>query len=234
MSPAAGLFLVSSEGGSPCRYDIRHIEGSAADPHMTEAGFSTESCDGLVNAPQPRGASQENNSPPIQLGSGMTDHPVYRNGSLWITQEIAQEHARPASSAIQFVQVDVSNWPEVQVVQSMIIAQPGTWYFKPAITVNAQNDVAIVFACTDGEQPISICYTGRLGSDPLNTMRPDATMKAGISAPDSDLCHVGDRWGDFFGAALDPVDGSAWLVGQYANGNCWETWIGNLNWDIAP
>jgi hypothetical protein len=66
-------------------------------------------------------------------------------------------------------------------------------------------------------------------------MRPEVIMKAGlIPALSPSQCHISDRWGDYFGAAIDPADGSAWLVGQYAKGDCWATWIGNLDWSVAP
>jgi hypothetical protein len=38
-----------------------------------------------------------------------------------------------------------------------------------------------------------------------------------------------DRVGDYFGAALDVADGSAWLVGQFASATTETTsWVGNL------
>jgi hypothetical protein len=231
----SGFFLVESNRDQPCEILIRRIENPVHAPGMTTASARTDAaCESGIVVPQPGGDSN-GDGPSLSLNSRISARPVFRRDSLWIPLEISQPQAGGVRSGILFVQLDVSNWPEARIVQSAVISKPGFWYFMPAITVNEEGNVAIAFACTDGSNPISICYTGRLASDELNTMRPVVEMKAGIADPLSyGRCPVQENWGDYFGAALDPADGSAWIIGEYAQGSCWATWVGNLDWATAP
>jgi len=231
-NPQGNFFLVETNDDSPCVFKIHRITNPIQAPQIVQSSVATKSCRSGIKVPQP-GGSASGDGPSVNVG-GLSDRPVFRNGSIWVVQDSAQYQDGIVRSGILFAQLDVSNWPQVKVIQSIVISQPGYWYFMPSITVNEQSNVAIVFACTDGVVPISVCYSGRLGTDPLNTMRPVTTMKVGIAyVPSNSGCPPQRNWGDYFGAALDPVDGSAWIIGEYAKGSCWATWVGNLDWSVS-
>lgn len=227
------FYLAGSINATPCQFEIWRINNIFQSPEIKKVNVKVASCESGIDVPQP-GGTKNGDGPSFQLNGSVTDHPTFRNGSLWVTQEFAYREGGQKTSAVLFVQFDVTAWPKVKVVQHAVVAQSGTWYFMPSLTVSDNNDVALVFACTDGKTPVSICYSGRLGSDPLDTMRPVATLKGGTAPSDSyALCPVQDNWGDYFGAAIDPVDDSAWIIGEYAKGSCWATWVGNLDWSVA-
>jgi hypothetical protein len=48
-----------------------------------------------------------------------------------------------------------------------------------------------------------------------------------------------NRWGDYFGGAVDPVDGGLWVSGQYAKSSAlafgnWGTWAAYFPWNTNP
>lgn len=75
----------------------------------------------------------------------------------------------------------------------------------------------------------SLCYTGRLATDPLGTMTfAETVAKAGTSSqvvPDGYGGYV-NRFGDYSQTSIDPTDGiTFWHTGEYITGNNPATWI---------
>jgi hypothetical protein len=61
----------------------------------------------------------------------------------------------------------------------------------------------------------------------LNSTVPDDSMvlKAGGNS------YTGGRWGDYFSVDLDPNDKrTTWVIGEYAGGGNWGTWIGEVRY----
>src|SRR4030095_5161559 len=104
----------------------------------------------------------------------------------------------------------------------------GMDHFYPAIVADASNNAFIVYGRTSvgGEFP-SVYVTGRAATDPVNTLRAPVLLRPGTSA-----LAVGNPgpYGQYFGAALDPHDGTAWGVGEYVTlASAWGAWVGNLS-----
>lgn len=87
--------------------------------------------------------------------------------------------------------------------------------------------MVIVFAASGKTEFPSLYFAGRLASDPPSTLRSRVLLKAGNSSldPPSSV----NRYGDYFGIALDPVDGTFWVAGQYAKTSTeWGMWVSNI------
>ena len=154
---------------------------------------------------------------------------MYRNGSLWTAHSIRINFGSGNVSAIRWVQIDVS-WPTtVSLIQESTFGADGMYFFYPTVMVDGSNTLAISFARSSLAEFGSAAYTGRLGTDPANTLQPSTLLKAGIAdyqRPDSSGA---SRWGDYYGIGLDPSDGSFWILGEYAaSSNQWGTWVGQL------
>src|SRR5204863_2870806 len=52
----------------------------------------------------------------------------------------------------------------------------------------------------------SIFITGRLSTDPLNTLGAEAQVRAGLGVQTNTPVNAGNRWGDYSAMTLDPVD----------------------------
>ena len=67
----------------------------------------------------------------------------------------------------------------------------------------------------------SIFITGRLGTDPINTLGAEAQVQAGIGVQQAG----GNRWGDYSAMTLDPVDQCTfYYTNEYLKTN------GDFNW----
>lgn len=230
-SPGA-FYLFTPFGGAPCTVVVWRItQPLTATTLSYQQVADPDPCEG----PPPGGAPQPG-GPNLDVDQfAIRERPVYRNGSLWVPLQISRNFGNGPVSAIRLLQIDVSNWPALSIVQDATLGQDGAWYFFPALTVSQNNDVALVFACSGAGLYPSICYSGRLSSDPPDTLRPVKTLGAGTVSQAWVNGAGRARYGDYFGAALDPGDGSAWIVGEYPlTPQLWGTWAANLAWIGEP
>lgn len=187
------------------------------------------------NCAQPSDARQPGGAPSLPLSDmpSLQVGPVYRNGSIWAVQHIRMNYGSGDVSAIRWVQIDVSRWPDtVSILQDATFGADGIWHFIPALTVDPSSNVAIVYARSSSNEFPSAYYTGRLSTDRPNTLRPSLLLKAGEASQNhwTGNDYKGRQmFGDYLGAALDPVDHSAWIVGAYVKTAAnWGTWVGNI------
>ena len=180
----------------------------------------------------PPGANQRGGSPGtsgcptpclINTGGGSITSAVYRNGSVWFSHTVADSGG--VYSRARYARINVA---AMALLEDEAFGSDGCWYFYPAVAVDAGNNLAMVFgrSCTDE-------YAG-IGLTARSTA--DATLEASVRLKDGAASYVVpigniervNRWGDFFGAALDPADpGKIWCVGEYAaQNNRWGTYVG--------
>ncbi|MBI3490277.1 MAG: fibronectin type III domain-containing protein [Acidobacteria bacterium] len=234
-TPTGTLFLVNPLG---CDFWIISVDNELVAPKLvfrnTSQPATTGSCSQPPDPPQPNGA------PPLAVSIGPTlqTGPVYRNGSIWIVEHIRKNFGSGDVSAVRWAQIDVSQWPNaVTFRQDSTFGADRVHGFFPAIMADPSNNVALVFGVSSTTEFPSAYYTGRLGTDPLNTLRAAALLKAGEGIQNTPTGDFGgrQRWGDYFGAAFDPADGSAWLLGEYVRtADTWGTWVANIGWRAGP
>ncbi len=95
--------------------------------------------------------------------------------------------------------------------------------------MDRSGNIALGYTVTGSNLYPSIRYTGRLASDPLNTLpQGEATLKAGTGAQ-LDPVH---RWGDYSDLTVDPTDDCTfWYTSEYLQTNAdfgWNTYIGSF------
>jgi len=189
-----------------------------------------------VNVPvtatrEPPGADQKGGSPGtagcptpclIDTGRGSITSAVYRNGSLWFSHTVAD--AGGVYSRARYARVAVA---ATTLAEDEAFGSDGCWYFYPAIAVDDGNNLSMVFGRSCVDEYAGVGLTARSISDAA--LEPSVRLKDGTAsyvAPIGGVEPV-NRWGDFFGAALDPADrGRVWVVGEYAAlTNRWSTWV---------
>jgi hypothetical protein len=204
------VFLVSR---SDCGFTIHGVADPLGTPSIVTrvVGTGAAFCGAPPVAAQPGGAALD------IAAAGFNAQPVYRNGSLWVADTVGVSLPSGDVSAIRWLQIDVAAWPdEVAAVQDAFFGAEGVSHVAPAITVDATSNLSIVYVRSGATEFASAWVTGRRATDPPNTLRPGLRVGAGV-APVSLVDPTGrSRGPDFLGAALDPVDGSAWLIGLYA------------------
>jgi hypothetical protein len=189
-----------------------------------------------VNVPvtatrEPPGADQKGGSPGtagcptpclIDTGRGSITSAVSRNGSVWFSHTVAD--AGGVFSRARYARITVA---ATSLVEDEAFGSDGCWYFYPAIAVDDGNNLAMVFGRSCVDEYAGVGATARSISDAK--LEPSVRLKDGTA---SYVAPIGgaepvNRWGDFFGAALDPADpGKVWVVGEFAAlTNRWSTWV---------
>ncbi len=103
-----------------------------------------------------------------------------------------------------------------------------TYRWMPSIAQDKQGNIAVGYSVSSATINPGVRYTGRLASDPLNTLQAETTMVNGGGAQKIGL----SRWGDYSAMTVDPSDDCTfWYTQEYltANGTFnWSTRIGSF------
>jgi hypothetical protein len=161
----------------------------------------------------------------IDTGDGRLLDAVYRNGSVWVSHNIAGGTG-DAYSRARYVRIAVGVSPTV--LEDVSFGVDGCWYYYPAIAIDQNNGLGMVFTRSCTNEYASVRYTGRAASD--STLQGSTQLKAGETNYVNPASGK-NRWGDYSGAVVDPVDQSKiWFFGEYAASpaNNWGTWAGQV------
>jgi hypothetical protein len=116
----------------------------------------------------------------------------------------------------------------------------GLYYYFPSIAVNSLDEVIVGFSGSSPTTYASGYYTYRAPTDASDTMQSVATVKVGEATYYKTFGGSRNRWGDYSGAMIDPVDDlTMWTIQEYAetpsgSSSLWGTWWGKLNSQILP
>ncbi len=172
------------------------------------------------------------------------DDAVIRNGHLFLVNRTGQPGTNSIAADrnnVNFYEVDVTASPLLTpFVQAVpITTGAGTSLAFPSIAVNCANDVLIGMTSVDSTKYLEAATAMRLGTDPLNTMGPVTTLKAGVDnwwqdapAPQGNagvaftIPSLG-AWGHYSSTSVDPNDNETlWTLQPYA-----ETRVGGADAD---
>lgn len=173
----------------------------------------------------PPDADQKGGGTPLDTGDIRMLNAVYSGGSVWCVFTTAQTWSGTNRAAFCWLQLRPS---ENAILQQGIFGARDGSYFYPAIMSDVHGNVIVTFARCSSTEFASVHYSGRTTTDPSGRLRPSVLLKAGV-ANYLGLDGMGrNRWGDYAGIALDPVDSrQIWLYHGYAAGaNLWATQIG--------
>lgn len=92
---------------------------------------------------------------------------------------------------------------------------PTTHTFYPSVAVNSAGALGFGFAASAPTIYPGAYYTFRAAADPPGTVQPSQVLRAGIDryiATDGSR----NRWGDYSGTAVDPVNDCFWFYNEYS------------------
>ncbi len=216
-------FLIINPFGGGGTLGLYHITGGPFDPVLDQvAALPVSAFSAPPDAPQKDCTSPTNSK--IKVGDARTQDPVWRDGYLYATHTIGININSTNVSAIRYYKVNTST---PAVVTDETFGAESTWYFYPAVTVDAVGSVYLSFGRCNANEYASAYFSGKRRSD--TNIEPSLLLKPGGLAY---RCGSGQRWGDYDGISLDPSDttdtkSSAWPVGLWAKGtNAWGSWTG--------
>jgi hypothetical protein len=158
----------------------------------------------------------------ISIGDARLVNVVFRHGLLWTGHTVAANWGNKTNTAaIHWLQIN----PRAGcVMQQGFYGAPGEHYFCPAVTVDGESNLLMVFNQVHENEPPAIRFTGRRTSDEPGLLRASELL---LRSPTS----ASSEWSNFNGAAIAPDDTEVWLIGQYvATESDWPTWIGAVSY----
>ncbi|MCD4732476.1 MAG: T9SS type A sorting domain-containing protein, partial [Bacteroidales bacterium] len=181
-----------------------------------------------------------------QLGSDLKintvdarmENMIYRNGKLWTVHHVYLPVGNnPTRSAVQWFELALDG----TVLQHGRVDDPdGNMYYAFAsIAVNAKEDLMIGYNSYSEDQYASSSYSFRYGDDPPNTLRDSYQYKDGLAPYWKTFGGSRNRWGDYSGTVVDPVDDlDFWTLQEYADlpssQDHWATWWAYIDIDAVP
>jgi hypothetical protein len=109
-----------------------------------------------------------------------------------------------------------------QVGQQGTFAPDSTFRWMSSIAMDKSGDIALGYTKSSSSISPSVAYTGRIPSDPLNTMEAETVLVSGSGSQNGTL----HRWGDYSAMTVDPVDDCTfWYTQEYMKTT------GTFNWN---
>jgi hypothetical protein len=192
----------------------------SSSPTFTDNTLSVNSYSDPGSAPQPGGT--------LTIADSRTLAVEWNNNYL-----VAGFNSSVGSdAAAAWVEISTSGSSPQLVQQGTIHPGTGVDTYFPAVSVDSSGDLGVVYNESSSSEYVSLYITGRLASDPKNTLEPASLAKAGNAALNP------GRAGDNNGIALDPSSSNTfWAVAEYGeNGQTcdWGTWISEFTIATNP
>ena len=191
-----------------------------------------ESDPGIAGTSQPPAADQPGLPGSIQTNDDRFLTTVFENGLLWTVGNDActpsgDTAVRPCPRLIQLSTAGPT------VNQNFDLGSAGRDLYYPAVHLDSGGNMFVVYNISSTSDDIGVRITGQpAGSAPQVVVTPQTIQ------PGQGLYTCFNRWGDYSGAGLDPVNPSTvWVVGEYAGAsttNCeWATFVAQLTFATA-
>ena len=153
----------------------------------------------------------------IEANDARTLDAVWRNNKLWMTFTINPR--TPSIDANQatahWVRIDTTNGIFTLEAQGSLggeVFSPQTSTSFPAVALNKQGQVVIGYSASSPTM-----FAGAHGSLLSGTTELPFTVQSGLDYCVRDFNGTRNRWGDYSGISVDPVDDSFWIFNQFAD-----------------
>jgi hypothetical protein len=158
--------------------------------------------------------------------------------SLWVVHNV--ETSIHSTARPQWAQINVTGGTVGTTLVQEQIYSPDTTLnrWMGSLAVDKDGNMALAYSTSNATAPNypSIAYSGRLASDPVNTLPQTETQLIAGSGSQTNSCGGPcSRWGDYSAMSVDPSDDCTfWYTNEYyssalngSNGN-WQTRIGSF------
>ena len=162
--------------------------------------------------------------PPIDANDERVLDSVWENGRLWFTNNTA---CVPAGDALlracaRVVELSTASGT---VTSDDNLSQPDANLFYPTVRPDGSGNLVIVYGESGAALNPEVVAVGRA---------PDGTFTDPVVIAQSAGAYLGDRYGDYFGAARDPQDpGLVWVAGEagteIVGGRGWATVVASVS-----
>lgn len=159
---------------------------------------------------------------------------VWRDGSMWFGHAATDPAIGDGEALVRWYEIATNDFPisTASLVQAgNVDPGPDIWTWMPAVSVDGEGNMAVAFSIGGPNQFYSAAFTGRLAEDPLGTTVLPVTEYVTGQGNYVRTDNIGrNRWGDYSGLAIDPLDDATfWAFNEYAtNLNSWATQVASF------
>jgi len=153
--------------------------------------------------PQTRAGSRQ---PSIETNDDRVLDSVWENGKLWLSANngCTPEGDMTLRSCARVIELDTAT---KTVTWDTDIAKSSAYLFYPAIRPDSSGNLVVVYGESSATELPHLVAIGRA---------PDGSFSSPVTVARSASQHVGGRYGDYFGAARDPLHPEVvWIAGEH-------------------
>jgi hypothetical protein len=224
-APGVHFLMTDSPFSTGTYFSIWTISNPATAPSVTATFVPVTAFTTAPNAGQLGGGALA-----VEAGGRrIRSNPVYRDSSLWAVHSIASGTSEQYS-AVRYVRINPFSGA---LLEDVAQGSEGFWHYYTALMADQNKNLLITFSRSGESEYIGAYVSGRSENDPPG-LSPSASVKSGEGNYVKDFGSGRNRWGDYNGIALDPVDNDAiWVHTEYAAANNrWGNWIAKVK--IGP
>jgi hypothetical protein len=185
-------------------------------PTVIPVAAFTALCNGGTCVPQ-SGTSQQLDS----LADRLMYRLAYRNFGTHESLVVNHSVVAGSSGGVRWYELQNPNG-SVTLAQQSTFAPDSKFRWMGSIAMDQAGDMGLGYSVSSSSSNPSIAFTGRLASDPANTMQAETTIINGTGSQTGGLT----RWGDYSAITVDPVDDCTfWYTQEYIKTT------GSFNWN---
>jgi len=214
-------------------FSVNGIPTSTTTISVTAKNINVSS---ILNPPS---AVQKGTTFKLDTGDKRVQDAVWANNALWLAHNnrCVPSGDTTARACLHLIEINTST---MHVMQDFNYGIIGKYLFYPALRViPSSGNLFLVFGLSSSTDYPGIEVTEQAAGDPINSLQSPIMLKAGVAQVTLTYGCVNNvcRYGDYFGAALDPtVSNGVWVAGEYGSGvldpsgygPAWGTRIGNF------
>jgi hypothetical protein len=226
LSSTSTLFMLTVGSQQSTSVVLSSVSGTVPNAVRTDTAMS------ISATQQPPGASQPGTSVKLDTDDARVLDAAWYQGKLWFT---FNDGCKPSGdtqlrSCFRLDQIDTTT--NSLVLPELEKGTSGFDYFYPALRIDGTGNLDALFGFSSSSNYPSLAVTGV----PFGTHTIDSPVNFVVgSGADTQDCDIAPpcnpvRYGDYFGAALDPADSSiVWAAGEYhTSSSDWSTFIGEM------
>lgn len=163
-------------------------------------------------------APQLGNATNIETNGRRTLDAIWRNGKLWTVSQVVGTGTNAGQSSVLWGKLNATtagglSLDAIGLIEGEDISS-GAHTWMPSIAVNAYDHAAVGFSAVNATM-----YAGVYASiidGATNTPGSSITIKAGTDDYVRTFGGSSNRWGDYSGTAVDPVNENFWVINEAA------------------
>ena len=221
IGPGLADYLVSADANlaSVSSIELLRVTGTPPSATVTSSNLTVRTITPPPAAVQPGGAL------PLDPGDFRVQDAVWSSGNLWLSlgDSCTPAGDTQARSCVRLIQINTTSGT---VAQDFDVGSAGQYYLYPALRMDGRGNLLVIFGYSSATDYPGLMAAGRVFGDPAGSLDPPEVVVRG-TADESLACSSSTgtcRYGDYFGAALDPSNASViWAAGEFGTPSGWGT-----------